>query len=340
MEVGGAQRLLSDLIPIQKEQGIDVAILVNEMSENELIKKITDIGVTVFTVNSTNFKSPLCISKIRNYIKNFEVVHVHLFPSLYWVALASIGLDVKLIYTEHSTSNRRRNRPYLRPIEKFIYNRYKKVVSISDQTQDALKKWLGLDEKKFIVINNGVDIQAFNIPVSKVKPKSLIMISRFVAAKDQECLIKAMSLLDNDVTLQLVGDGENLEYCRNLAIQEGVIDRIEFLGTRSDVGELISKSYIGVQSSNWEGFGLTAVEIMAAGKPVIASDVAGLRQVVEGAGILFPKGDYKTLAKKIKDLLYDEEKYRVVSSKCKIRSLSYDVKTMAESYRKLYSTSL
>lgn len=162
------------------------------------------------------------------------------------------------------------------------------------------------------------------------------MVSRFVASKDQETLIRAMKLVDAGSVLRLVGDGENLEYCKTIAEEVGVSDRVEFLGERSDIAELIAESCVGIQSSNWEGFGLTAVEIMAAGKPIIASDVEGLRQVVEGAGIIFNRGNVEELANRISHLLADDEYYKNVAHACQQRALVYDISVMAESYRSVY----
>lgn len=336
LEIGGAQRLLSDLLPIQKQQGLDVELLVNVSVENDFTAKIQEAGVKIISLDEPNLHSFSNILRLRKIIKGYDVVHVHLFPSVYWVALASIGLKVKLVYTEHSTSNRRREKSYFRPIEKFVYRQYDKIISISQQTQDALQQWLQSSDGRFVVVNNGVDTKSFSSLRSSVVPKSLIMVSRFVAAKDQETLIRAMKHLDEDVILRLVGDGENMDHCKKVAMEEGVLDRVEFLGSRSDVSELIAGSYIGVQSSNWEGFGLTAVELMAAGKPVIASDVEGLKQVVDGAGIVFSRGNVSELSEKIAHLLMDKGYYEAVASACKQRSMRYDISVMASEYKSVY----
>ena len=336
LEIGGAQRLLSDLLPVQKEQGLDVELLVNVRVENEFTAKIEDAGVKITSLNIPNLYSLSNIIRLRGIIKQYDVVHVHLFPSVYWVAIASIGLNVKLVYTEHSTSNRRREKTYLRPIEKLVYRQYDKIISISQQVQDALQGWLWAKNERFVVINNGVDVERFSLLRRPIAPKSLIMVSRFAPAKDQETLIRAMKYVDEDVILRLVGDGENLEHCRQLAIDEGVSDRVMFLGARSDVAELIAESYIGVQSSNWEGFGLTAVELMAAGKPVVASAVEGLKQVVDGAGVVFGRGDVAELAEKITQLLVNKEYYETIANACKQRAKAYDISVMAEKYKCVY----
>lgn len=336
LEIGGAQRLLSDLIPIQKKLGLTVSLLVNFKIENDFAKKITDAGVEIISLDEPNLYKLSNVLKIRKIIKYYDVVHVHLFPSVYWVAIASIGLNVKLVYTEHSTTNKRRDKVFFRPIEKFIYKRYDKIISISEQTQLTLQKWLCCYDNRFVVINNGADVESFSKVKSEVSPKSLIMISRFVPSKNQETVIRALKLLDSDVILRLVGDGENLENCKLLAKQEGVENRVLFLGKCSNVVELISESYIGIQSSNWEGFGLTAVELMAAGKPVVASDVDGLKQVVDGAGLIFKRGNERDLAKCIRSLLENQSYYNIVSQKCKERASLYDITLMSDKYKYVY----
>lgn len=338
LEIGGAQRLLSDLLPIQKQQGIDVSLLVLKSEDNAFSKKVADAGVPIISLNVKSFRNPFLAFKVRKVIRQYDVVHAHLVHALYICSLAARGLKTKMVYTEHSTSNNRRGKSYLRPIEKYIYERYSKLIGISQQTQDALQEWLQSRDERFVVINNGVDTKVFSSIHRNVIPKSLIMVSRFVSSKDQETVIRAMKLIDKDATLRLVGDGENLEHCKQVAKDYGVEDRVQFLGARADVADLIAESYIGVQSSNWEGFGLTAVEIMACGKPVVATDVDGLKQVVEGAGVLFRVGDYKKLAAIVRDILNDKDVYNRMSSASKERAKSYDIHLTAINYVELYQS--
>jgi len=337
MEVGGAQRLLSDLLPVQKKQGMDVSLLVYEDIDNALTQKIKTADIPILSLGQANYKNPLNIWRIRRIIRNYDMVHVHLFPSLYWVAIASIGLKrPKLVWTEHSTYNQRRGKWYFRPIEKWMYRRYKGIISISKQTQDALQYWLRRNDARFHVINNGIDLTVMDHTSVPIIPKSLLMVSRFVPAKDQETIIRAMKYIDPEAQLRFVGDGETMERCQQLAREEGVANRIAFLGKRTDVTQLIAESYIGIQSSHWEGFGLTAVEMMAAGKPVVASDVDGLKQVVEGAGEIFNTGDEKQLATIVNHILADPAFYHTLSQRCKSRAQQFDIQTMTKKYTEVY----
>ena len=336
LEIGGAQRLLSDLLPIQKQQGIDVSLLVLKTENNAFSKKVSEAGVPIISLDVKSFRNPFLAFKVRSIIKDYDVVHAHLVHSLYICSLAARGLKVKLVYTEHSTSNNRRGKSYVRPIEKYIYGRYAKLISISQQTQDALQEWLQSKDDRFVVINNGVDTNAFASIQKEVIPKSLIMVSRFASSKDQETVIRAMKLIDKDATLRLVGDGENLEHCKQVAKECGVEDRVQFLGARADVANLISESYIGIQSSNWEGFGLTAVEIMACGKPIIATNVDGLKQVVDEAGELFPVGDYIKLATIINGLLDNSTLYQTMSVSAKERAAMFGIVQTVVKYEETY----
>ena len=338
--VGGASRLMTEIIPqMNTYDGIEVDFLIGKFLDKTFLPVFEKAGVKMYVLGCKSLYSPKNIIKIRKYTDGYDLVHVHLFPSLYWVSLSGISSSIPLIYTEHNTTNHRRNKRYLQPIEKWVYGRYKRIISISESTESALKKWLNAkkDDKRFVVINNGVNLDAFkNLKKEHEYSHTLIMVARFAPAKDQMTIIKAMTLLDKDVHLILVGDGETLESCKKTAEVLAVDERVHFVGTQSDVPRWIGKADIGIQSSHWEGFGLTAVEMMAGGLPVVASDVEGVKQVVEGAGVLFPHGDYEKLAEEIKKLLYNKEYYEQVKNKCKERSGMYDIKTMVKSYLDIY----
>lgn len=339
LEIGGAQRLLSDMLPLMARDH-EVTLLVNEDVDNDFSRRVKLAGVHVITTGVIPLHSPKNIIALRRLMKGYDVVHVHLFPMLYWASLASLFTPVHLVYTEHSTSNRRRNKWYFRPLERFIYSRYQQIISISQQTQDALTRWLGVKQTnpRFVVINNGVNLSTFrDLNQQRDYPHTLIMVSRFVASKDQQTVIRAMELLPNDVHVVFVGDGEEMERCREAAYLLGLDDRVHFAGNQSNVASWIAKADIGIQSSNWEGFGLTAVELMAAGKPVIATNVNGLKQVVEGAGLLFDVGDEKTLANFVSQLLHNKALYMNTAEKCLRRAELYDINNTVANYLKVYS---
>lgn len=335
LTIGGGQRVITTLLPKLNEQ-IDVTLLVYKRVYTKFEEDIINAGVKIISMDIDSLYNPRAVFAMKEIFKNFDIVHAHLFPTVYWASLAARGLNIKLVYTEHSTSNNRRSKPYLRPIERFIYSRFDSIISISPSTELALKKWIGDDCSAFHTVCNGVNLSKFEIRNSNVIPKSLIMVARFAPAKDQATIIRAMTMLDKDIVLRLVGDGETKQECVQLARELGVMDRVDFLGSRSDIPQLMNESYIGIQSSLWEGFGLTAVELMACRKPVIASNVDGLKQIVDGAGLLFEMGNAEQLATQIKTLLNNHELYEKISSQCYERSKLYGADNMAQGYLNVY----
>lgn len=352
---GGAQKLVEETVPlINRYKDVEVEVLLLNDRNNVFDKKLRDSGIKVEVVPFRNPRSPLNIFFIRKYLVtgDYDIVHVHLFPTSYWVALASKILfknNCKLIFTEHSTHNSRREKWYFKYIDIFIYSNYDKVISISKNTQENLLKWINSSKtniNKFTVIENGINLRRFTEAKSYKKSeinsnlnqdnKLLCMVGRFGKQKDQSTIIYAMRNLPTDTHLILVGEGQLKQENEKLAKELGVGSRVHFLGVRNDVERILKTVDILILSSHWEGFGLAAVEGMAAGKPVIASNVEGLREVVKGAGILFEKGNSNDLALKINDLSNNDEKYESISSLCLKRAEQFDINIMVEQYLNLY----
>ena len=354
LDTGGAERLLIDSIPLFIERGIKMDILVLKKFDSLFLQQLIEFNCcNIYFLNTFSIYNPLIVFKILPFFLKYDIIHVHLFPAQYWAAFAKFlsFSNIKLIFTEHSTKNRRRNNFFTKFIDRIVYTCYNKVICISQSVENELIK-LGLPSKKITVIENGINLNNF----IKVKPidkskinskiyqndKLLIQVSRFGIEKDQKTLIKAMTLLPNNYKLILVGDGDLLEELKSFVITLQIENRIVFLGNRIDIPVLLASSDLSIQSSKWEGFGIAAVEAMAIGKPVIASDVPGLSEVVYNAGLLFKCGDYNELAKIISDILSDsnQERYRYISELCKSRSFKYDINFMIDKYISQYQNLL
>lgn len=342
--VGGASNLMSEIIPnLNSHPDIKAELVISKFLDKSFLPRYKKAGVYVHVIGGGSTHSIKNIFHIARLINDYDLVHVHLFPSLYWVAIANLFINKPLVYTEHSTSNSRRGKWFLRGIEKWAYNHYRKIICISEQTKNSLQDWIKAkdDDSRFVVINNGVDLNSFkDIEKERLYPHTLIMVARFAAAKDHETVIKAMTLLNDDVHLILVGDGERKASCEKLVDELGLKERVHFVGVQSDIPKWLGKADIGIQSSHWEGFGLAAVEMMAAGLPVVASDVDGLKQVVEGAGILFPHGDYEKLAEEVKKLIVDKDYYSQTKQKCLECSKRYGIESTVQKYIDVYKNIL
>ena len=146
-------------------------------------------------------------------------------------------------------------------------------------------------------------------------------------------------MLPDNYKLLLIGDGDLRKKNENLVNQLGIFNRVKFLGLRSDIPELLNTSDITVLSSYHEGLSLSSIEGMAC-KPFIASNVPGLREIVQGAGILFEKGNAEELAYHIQKLGSNQSYYNQIAIQCWERAQHYDLSTMVEKYLEVYKNVL
>ena len=130
------------------------------------------------------------------------------------------------------------------------------------------------------------------------------------------------------------------EKIKDLADTLNIRNRIHPLGLRKDVPSLLKSADLGVLSTYWDGFGLVAVEYMAAGLPVIASDVDGLKDVVGRKDCLFKTEDYMSLARKITHILSNDALHKQLSEFFLNRSKLYDVKITQKKYYLCYKNLL
>jgi glycosyltransferase involved in cell wall biosynthesis len=262
-----------------------------------------------------------------------------------FAALGKVHGKAKLVTTEHNTTNRRRNLPLLKYIDKWIYNRYSYVICISQKAEDNLLAYIKRSNATILTINNGVCLDVFinakpSSDLEKIAPnaKKIVMVAGFRPQKDQDTLILSMKKLSNDFHLFLIGDGERRSGCESLAKVNGVADRVHFLGLRTDIPNLLKASDYIVMSSHYEGLSLSSVEGMCVGKPFIASNVDGLREVVKGAGLLFEHQDAVGFANLIQQIDKDTKQYRTIADRCLERANQFDISKMVEGYNNIYET--
>ena len=347
LNYGGAEKLIVDSLPHYSKLGVSVDLFLLDGSDtkfSELLQK--SFKGQIFKSTIKNVYSPLNLFELKKVLgQPYDIVHVHLFPSLYWAALAKLLFNrkINLVFTEHNTANRRLSNFLFRQIDKIIYRQYIKITAITPEVKNVLHSKLNIANHKIKVIYNGIDIEKFqnSIPYSKDDFFSgedivILQVSRFEKQKDQKTLIRSLMYLPDRYKLLLVGNGSLIEESQKLAEQLHLAKRVKFLGIRMDVGAIMKTASIIVQSSNWEGFGLSAVEGMASRKPLVASNVAGLSDIVRDAGLLFTPGNEKELAEHIFHLGENKDFAEQVAAKCEEKSRNYSIEKMVKEIVMLY----
>lgn len=351
LNIGGAERSVVSNVPIHRKNGFDIDVLLFNGNRTHFYEDLAKKKINIISLGkNNNIYNPLMIFKVAKYINNYDVLHVSLFPALYWVAFAKIltRSKTKLIFTEHNTINRRMGNYFFEIFEQIIYKQYDRIVAISPEANESLS--LHLKNKiKVSTIYNGVDVARVykesknlsDFEVLKEKNKNhkiILQVASFREQKDQDTIIKSLPLLDENVHVIFVGDGPRMKICTDLAKSMNVDHRISFLGIQNNVHALYGLSDIVVMSSHYEGFGRAAVEGMAAKKPLLASNVAGLAEIVKNHGILFEPGNYVELSQIINKLLANKKLYDDVALKCFNRAKDFDINKMVSAYENIYKT--
>ena len=347
----GAAVLLSDLAAYQKRQGdeVDVAVLRRVQPSYEDAIRKQGCRLWILGEESSSPFHPRLLLRLGRLMWHYDVVHIHLFPVLYWAVFARMlyRSRCKLLATVHNISDHRQEKKCLQPLERFVYRHYDCLVAISDPVSDMLRRRGCCRDGRLVTICNGVDLTRFKeaqpvlrefLGVSDENAILVTQVARFMYEKDQKTLLRALTLLPEYYQGIFVGDGVLLEEHKRYAESLHLGNRVHFLGVRRDVPALLKASDIVVMSSHFEGFGLVAVEGMAAGKPVVASDVPGLAEVVSGAGLLFPLHDEKDLAALLLRLGGEPAFYNEIRQRCIERAEQYSIDRMGRQYETLYKS--
>src|SRR5574344_1706864 len=343
MRTGGAENLVTELAPLLNDESHQVDVLLFDGSETPFLLKLKEHHIHVLSLGY-KFYDVGYVFKLIPILKQYDVVHTHNTACQLYVVIAKVlsHAKCKLVTTEHSTDNRRRHLFWFKPIDLWMYRHYSVIISISQIATDILSHYL---RGKFAIetISNGVNVSKFKDATpydEKVKCHDevvLIMVAAFRIGKQQEVLIHALEYLPSNYKVWLVGDGIRRQECEDLARKKGVGERVKFWGVRTDVPRLLKTADIIVMSTHYEGMSLSNIEGMSAGRPFIASDVNGIREITSGAGLLFQEGNAQDLAEKVLLLMTDKNKYDAVVASCLNRAREYDITKTVEGYRNVYN---
>ena len=207
-------------------------------------------------------------------------------------------------------------------------------------------------ENKFSVVHSGINLDEFsNTSVDPAAMKrrlgipedNLIVgtVGRLTSIKGHRYLIEAARKIAGsrpDTTFVILGDGELLDELKNMVTRSDIEENIKFLGWRSDVAEVMSTFDIFALPSLNEGMGRVLVEAMALGRPIVASNIGGIPDlVVDGEnGYLVPVGDVESLAARIRKLLDDPEKREEMGECGKKIAIDYSANAMVEKIDRVY----
>lgn len=237
-------------------------------------------------------------------------------------------------------------------VEKLFGPHTDRIVVLTDGESRDYTNLNVFPKDKLVKIHSGVDIEKFKQePENAVEKKRSLglpqnglvvgFIGWLLLIKGPMHLLKAMEDVwqdYDDTVLVFIGKGDLDVELRAAALKTSANGRVNFLGWRNDIDEIMPLFDIFVLPSLNEGMGRVLVEAMAAGKPIVASNVGGIPDLVkhDHNGLLVPPGDEKALAACIKQLLNDPEKGKMMGQRSRERCHQFSVEAMIEKIEKLY----
>ncbi len=285
---------------------------------------------------------------------NVELLHVHYaipHASAAYMArqiLAKEGIDIPVITTLHGTDITLvgRDKTYS-PVVTFSMNESNAITAVSKNLRDETYKSFKI-EKEIEVIYNFVDVKRFNRkPVTAFKQviapnneKILLHASNFRKVKRVGDVVKVFEQLNKKIPSKLlfVGDGPERSYVERLSRECDCNNDIRFLGRQEQMEDILAISDLFILPSEYESFGLVALEAMAASVPVVSTNVGGLPEInIDGVtGILSDVGDVDDMGKRVIELFSDETALTQMKKDALSQAQKFDIDKIVPEYENLY----
>lgn len=285
--------------------------------------------------------------------EKIHLVHAHQYTAFFYASLAALSTGFrKILFTEHGRIYPDFVRPKRVAVNKLVIPLIPPVVAVSRSVSESLRRYEKIHPKRIKIVVNGIDPEKFRNKGSGKALREVLgiprrdsivaIIARLCDYKNHENLIRALSIAHREnpcITLLIVGDGPIREELETLTRCLDLGNKVIFTGVRQDIPDILHTADIAALCSYYEGTSITLLEAMAAGKPVIASRIAGNPDVVEDGktGILVSPDDPEEIARAIIRLVNSPSLRDEMGNAGYQRCLKhYTLRRMVQEYETLY----
>lgn len=304
------------------------------------VRRIPHLTQPISPLNDLRALSEI-IAAIRE--ESPDLVHAHTSKAGLLARLAARRTGTPAVFTAHTWSfadGIPAKRQWLAiPLERLAASLGGKIISVSQANKEMAVRRAIAHPDSLVRIWNGVPDVPLRASPGAGNPPTMIMIARFVPQKDHLLLIEAVSRLEGDWRLLLVGDGPLRPKIEDAIARSGLEQRVECLGDRSDIDNLLAGADLAVLATRWEGLPLCILEAMRAGLPVVANDVGGVAEAVTDGvtGYLTRVGDVEQMRNRIGQLLASKQLLRSMGAAARARyERDFEVGAMAKATWDLY----
>jgi L-malate glycosyltransferase len=295
-------------------------------------------------------------STMVDVIKNndLDLLHVHYaipHASAAYMAKKILELEGKtipVITTLHGTDITLvgKDKTYA-PVVAFSINQSDAITAVSEDLRDETYRTFQI-EKEIEVIYNFVDVSRFNRkPIDAfrkvIAPKGeriIMHASNFRKIKRVQDVVKVFCEIHKEIPSKLlfVGDGPERQTAEELSRSLGIGDAMRFVGKQEQMEDILAIADLFLLTSEYESFGLAALEAMAAGVPVVSTNAGGLKEInIDGeTGYMANVGDIKTMSRKAIEILKSDEVLNGFKTRAAAHARKYDMQYIVPQYEKLY----
>ena len=342
MSEGGAQHMLYELIKSLNKTAFQPILVCYGQKSGSALEAMAEKEFSVEYLDHVGVITPRALSTIFRKIKeiNPDVVHAHLGGMVFAIPWAALKKNSRLVVTAHTKPSRAFNKkvePLLRWLLKHRKNTTS-VVAVSKENHQQLMEYLRVSEDACPCINNGIDIHRFYQEAHD--SFTYINVARQDENKNQQAIINAFGRIHGkypNTKLILAGDGPCHQQLKDLVYRMDLEQCVSFPGMVGDVEHYYAVADVYVQSSYVEAMPLSVLEAMAAGLPIVSTNVGGLCDVVKENGRLVVAGDEEALYSAMRELYeLPPEKRAQMGDKSREIVQGYSSENMARQYEMVY----
>lgn len=355
---GGVDRYLKCLIKYLDHEKFENILVCSQDFKEEDYKEIVDYFVQVNMRRSIRKEDFIATSTVRKLIKKYnpDIVYAHSSKAGAIVRMANIGLKPKCVYNPHGWSfnmreSKKKQMAYA-ILERIMAPFCDKIVCISDaEKESGLKKHI-CARNKLNVIFNGVDIQAYeeckHNDVTRASigiPEDALVVGmtgRLSAQKAPDTFLKMATRIKKQIPnahFLLVGNGEMQEKLEQYARKQGMLESVHITGWINNPLSYVKLFDVAVLLSRWEGFGLAIPEYMMCQKPVVATAVDAIPNIIidHVNGILVPMDDPSAACDAVMEIFSDLDlKNKLIAQGSKDVHEKYDARRVSEEHGVLF----
>jgi glycosyltransferase involved in cell wall biosynthesis len=340
LNVGGAEKMVLDLSFNADKSKFDIFVI-GIMKEGEMTQDFITKGINPLFLNVTSIRKIFRgIKELRFFLKKekIDIIHAHMFHSLLFASLAKlIFLKVKIVFTSHNPTLE----SFIREIIVYILRPLRQV----DILFSKIDKKNFFHKKEQTIIPNGIMIQPECIRErSKDKKFTFIAVGRLRPQKNYPQFLKeVIANLVNEMEFKVLivgGEGDDSETVKELIKDSPLLaEKVEFLGLRRDIPDLLKSADVFVMPSLWEGFPIALIEAGMASLPIIATPVGNIPSIInEDRGYLSTIESFGDTMKLVKD---NYEEAIVKGQKLRQHIINnYSIENVVKRHEELYESVL